>query len=401
MNLSDEMLRALDHIGYETPSPVQAGVIPLALDGYDVVGQARTGTGKTAAFSIPIIDQLSLPEEISQPQALIMVPTRELAMQVTGEVDRLSYKQNVHTVTVYGGQPIHGQIEKLKRGVQIVVGTPGRVLDHISRGTLILREVWCVVLDEADRMLDIGFRPDIERILARCDHPKRQTLLMSATVPPPIEHIAKRYMYEPKMLDFSPAEVAGDTIDQYYFTVEEHRKYPLLVRLIEREDPKQAIVFCRTKRRTDRVFQRLSDKFGGVESIHGDMPQSRRTRVMNQFREGKAKILIATDVIGRGIDVTTISHIINFDTPNYCDDYVHRIGRTGRMGREGVAYTFVSTEEGPQLTQIEKRINQLLQRDHIEGFDTGDPRSQAEEGPKKSAPASLMKRPPKRYRRGL
>lgn len=401
MDLSGSMLKALEHVGYEFPSPVQEGVIPLALDGYDVMGQARTGTGKTAAFAIPIIEQLASPDEIRKPQALVLVPTRELALQVTNEVERLSFGQQINTVAVYGGDPIHRQITRLKQGVQIVVGTPGRILDHIQRGTLDLRETWCVVLDEADRMLDIGFRPDIERILSRCTCENRQTLLMSATVPVEIQRLAKKYMYEPEMLDFSPEDITVDTIDQYYFTVEEDRKFELLERLLDREEPDQTIVFCRTRRRTDRLQQRLSKKLPAVEGIHGDMPQSRRTRVMKKFRESQVKILVATDVIGRGIDVTGVSHIINFDTPQYCDDYVHRIGRTGRMGREGVAYTFVSTEEGKLLTQIEIRVNQLLERGEMDGFETVAREPLEDRKDKKAPPASLMKRPPKRYRRGV
>jgi len=401
MDLSPSMLKALDHVGYEFPSPVQEGVIPLALDGYDVMGQARTGTGKTAAFAIPIIEQLAPSDEIRKPQALVVVPTRELALQVTNEVERLSFGQQINTVAVYGGDPIHRQITRIKQGVQIVVGTPGRMLDHIQRGTLDLRETWCVVLDEADRMLDIGFRPDIERILSRCTCDNRQTLLMSATVPVEIQRLAKKYMYEPEMLDFSPEDITVDTIDQYYFTVEEERKFELLERLLKREEPDQAIIFCRTRRRTDRLQLRLSKKLSGVEGIHGDMPQSRRTRVMKKFREAQVKILVATDVIGRGIDVTGVSHIVNFDTPQYCDDYVHRIGRTGRMGREGVAYTFVSTEEGKLLTQIEIRVNQLLERGEMDGFETVAREPLEDRKDKKAPPASLMKRPPKRYRRGV
>ncbi|MFP6750638.1 MAG: DEAD/DEAH box helicase [Pirellulaceae bacterium] len=401
MDLSSSMLKALEHVGYEFPSPVQEGIIPLALEGYDVMGQARTGTGKTAAFAIPIIEQLAPPDEIRKPQALVVVPTRELALQVTNEVERLSFGQQINTVAVYGGDPIHRQITRIKQGVQIVVGTPGRMLDHIQRGTLDLRETWCVVLDEADRMLDIGFRPDIERILSRCTCDNRQTMLMSATVPVEIQRLAKKYMYEPEMLDFSPEDITVDTIDQYYFTVEEDRKFELLERLLKREEPAQAIIFCRTRRRTDRLQLRLSKTISGVEGIHGDMPQSRRTRVMKKFREAQVKILVATDVIGRGIDVTGVSHIVNFDTPQYCDDYVHRIGRTGRMGRDGVAYTFVSTEEGKLLTQIEIRVNQLLERGEMDGFETVAREPLEDRKDKKAPPASLMKRPPKRYRRGV
>ncbi|MCA9173863.1 MAG: DEAD/DEAH box helicase [Planctomycetales bacterium] len=393
------MMSALAAAGYEEPTPIQAGLIPVALEGTDVVGQARTGTGKTAAFAIPILEQLAYPDEIPTPQALVLVPTRELAVQVRDEISKLSKGQPFQCVAVYGGKPIRGQIDKLRRNPSIVVGTPGRVLDHLSRGTLQLDELWCVVLDEADRMLDIGFRPDIEKILRNC--PKdRQTLLLSATVPPPIERLANRYMENPTKLDFSATDISAETIDQYYFTVDHDRKFDLLVKLLDREQPKQAIVFCRTKRGTDRIFRRLSKTLKEVDCIHGDMNQSGRDRVMQRFRDGSLRHLVATDVIGRGIDVSGISHIINYDVPEFCDDYVHRVGRTGRMGREGVAYTFVTTEEGHQLTRIEQRINRELIRDHMDGLELVATRETTTTS-NPPAPTSLMKRPRKRYRRGL
>lgn len=363
------MLAALKRAGYETPTPVQAGLIPLAFDGADVVGQAQTGTGKTAAFAIPILEMLDRGRGNTKPQALVLVPTRELAVQVSGEIHKLSHGDKTHCLAAYGGKPIRGQIDKLRRGVHIVVGTPGRVIDHLTRGTLDLCKIEFVVLDEADRMLDIGFRPDIEKILRRCPR-DRQTLLLSATVPPPIERLARRYMYEPEMLDFSPANITVDTIAQFYFTVDNDRKFDLLLKLLDREDPQQAIIFCRTKRGTERVYQRLTKRKRGTGCIHGDMTQSSRDRVMDGFRKNKVRILVATDVVGRGIDVSGISHIINFDVPEFCDDYVHRVGRTGRMGREGVAYTLVTPEEGAQLTRIEVRIDRLLERDEMRGFDS-------------------------------
>lgn len=407
LDLSDEMMAALKRAGYEQPTPIQAGLIPLAFEEEDVVGQAQTGTGKTAAFAIPILEQLAPRKEIHGPQALILVPTRELAVQVRDEFSKLAFGQHVSCVALYGGKPIRGQIEKLKRGAQVIVGTPGRVIDHISRKTLDLRDLWCVVLDEADRMLDIGFRPDIEKILRRCPD-DRQTLLLSATVPPPIERLAQRYMYKPQKLNFSPKEISVDTIDQHYFTVDAGRKFDLLVKLLVREDPKQAIVFCRTKRGTEKIYQRLSKREKGVASMHGDMAQRQRDRVMGKFREGKIRLLVATDVVGRGIDVSGVSHIINFDIPEFCDDYVHRVGRTGRMGREGVAYTFVAPEEGNQLTRIEQRINRQLSRDEIQGFSSAELKTMPEESEqndeRKQAVAELSpssRRSGKRYRRAL
>jgi ATP-dependent RNA helicase DeaD len=407
------MMSALEFAGYLEPTEIQAGLIPRALAGVDVLGQARTGTGKTAAFAIPIIERLEHNRDHRGPQALVLVPTRELAVQVREEFTKLSHSRKVHTVAVYGGKPIREQMEKLRRGVEVVVGTPGRVLDHIGRGTLRLEGLTTVVLDEADRMLDIGFRPDIEKILRRCPQ-SRQTLLLSATVPPPVERLARRYMRDPESLNFSPRDVAVETIEQHYFTVAPDRKMELLVRLLKRENPRQSIIFCRTKRGTEKVHRSLSKRLDGIDCIHGDLPQKARDRVMERFRENKVRHLVATDVVGRGIDVSNISHIINYDIPAFCDDYVHRVGRTGRMGREGVAFTFVTPEEGPELTRIEMRIERLLKRDEIEGFEAvsrsvpppaavpGAESAPAETVAPKSPPlVGRSGRPPRRIRRAL
>lgn len=378
------MLATLESIGYEVPSPVQAGVIPIALTGRDVLGQARTGTGKTASFAIPILETLVESEgKDRSPQALVLVPTRELAVQVTGECEKLAAKKRCRCVALYGGKPIKAQISKLERGADVVIGTPGRVIDHLSRGTLDLRGLRIAVLDEADRMLDIGFRPDIEKILRRCPN-SRQTLLLSATVAPGVKRLAERYMRDPEMLDFSPKSKSVDTIEQHYFTVDGNRKFDLLCKLIDREEPEQTIVFCRTKRGTDKLHEKLKrKKYINVDCIHGDMPQGARDRVMKKFRAGEVKLLVATDVVGRGIDVSGISHIINFDIPQSSDDYVHRVGRTGRMGREGVAFTFVTREEGDELTRIEMLINKVLIEDKIEGFEAVDPRAAQRQAPAK------------------
>ncbi len=405
------MMAALAEAEYFQPTPVQAGLIPRVLERVDVMAQARTGTGKTAAFGIPLLELLEERKRGEGPQALVLVPTRELAVQVRGEVQKLSHGRKTRCVALYGGKPIRGQIEKLQRGADIAVGTPGRVIDLISRRVLILNTLRCVVLDEADRMLDIGFRPDIEKILRQCPK-KRQTLLLSATVPASVERLARSYMIDPEILNFSSKDMSVDTIEQFYYTVEQDRKFELLEKLITREEPQQAIVFCRTKRGTDRVYRRLGKKHKGVDCIHGDMVQTARDRVMEKFRAGRVKILVATDVVGRGIDVTGISHIINYDMPQFCDDYVHRVGRTGRMGREGVAYSFVLPEEGAELTRIEIRINRLLHRDSIEGFEQAKERPvqtleekalEAEEAAKERAtkPTPPGGRSPRRYRRAL
>jgi len=381
LGLSAATLDAVDRAGYTTPTPVQAGLIPRALAGVDVLGQARTGTGKTASFVLPILERMHQPGRGGGPRALVLVPTRELAVQVKDEFEKLALGSKIHCVAVYGGKPIKGQIDKLAKHPAVVVGTPGRVLDHMSRGTISFSAIEMLTLDEADRMLDIGFRPDIEKILRRCPE-SRQTLLLSATVPPPVQKLATRYMRDPEIMDFSTNELAVETIEQRYFTVDPTRKFDLLERLLDREDPRQVIVFCRTKRGTDKIFEKLQRRrqrhsrsaADDVACIHGDLSQSIRDRVMKQFRDGTVKILVATDVVGRGIDVSSVSHIVNYDIPEFCDDYVHRVGRTGRMGREGIAFTFVSPEEGPQLTRIEIRIERLLKRDEIEGFEAFDRR---------------------------
>lgn len=372
LDLSKVMRRALKRGGYETPSPIQAKLIPPALDGHDVIGQARTGTGKTAAFSIPILELLDPLSQCKNPQALILVPTRELAEQVHQEMCKLAHGCKTAITVLAGGKHMRRQIRQLQEGTQVVVGTPGRVFDHIQRRTFKTHDLWCVVLDEADRMLDIGFRPAIERILRSC--PKdRQTMLLSATMPPEIQRLTKRYQEDPVHIDCSGKNISVETIEQRYFSVRQNEKYELLLKLLEREIPRQAIIFCRTKRGTDRLHLALGKSLAKHDElskaklacIHGDMNQRGRDRVFNDLRAGKVNILVATDVVGRGIDVSTVSHIVNYDIPLDCEDYVHRVGRTGRMGREGIAFTFVTADEGPQLTAIEANINRLLERDSI------------------------------------
>lgn len=368
LGLGPASLAAVEYVNYQTPSPIQAAFIPKAVSGADCIGQARTGTGKTAAFVLPILERID-PERPSV-QALVLTPTRELSEQVATECRRLSYTRPVHTACCVGGKQIRRQIDALKQGAQIVIGTPGRVLDLMSRKLLSFEDLRVAVLDEADRMLDIGFRPDIEKILRRCPT-ERQTLLLSATLPPPVERLAQRYMRSPVRVDLSKDQVAVDSVEQYYITVDRDRKLQTLVRLLMQERPRQAICFCRTKRGADHLHRRLSARLPGVSVIHGDLHQTVRDRAMKQFREGTTRLLIATDVVGRGIDVSSISHIINYDIPEYCDDYVHRIGRTGRLsGEAGFAFTLVCRDEGSQLTNIEMRINKMLPQYELTDFET-------------------------------
>jgi ATP-dependent RNA helicase DeaD len=372
LNLSDITLRALAKLGYEKPSPIQAKVIPWALEGYDVIGQARTGTGKTASFAIPILEQLDPLRVCPLPQALVLVPTRELAAQVHGEFVKLAYGCPTEILEVAGGKHMTRQQKALKSGTQVVVGTPGRVIDHIQQGTLKLSNIWCVVLDEADRMLDIGFRPDIERILRRCPD-NRQTLLLSATLAGEVQKLAERYLFEPIQVDCSQKGVTVDTIEQRYLNVSPERKFDILVKLLAREQPPQTIIFCRTKLGTAKLHNQLQKALRSVpglsemrlDTIHGNMNQSQRDSVFKSLRNGDIQILVATDVVGRGIDVSTVSHIVNYDLPDDCDDYVHRVGRTGRMGRDGIAFSFVSRGQGELLTEIEVRINRQLIADPL------------------------------------
>jgi ATP-dependent RNA helicase DeaD len=369
------MIRALKKIRYLTPSPIQAHLIPAALEGHDIIGQARTGTGKTAAFGIPLIEMLEA--RAKGPQAIILAPTRELVQQIVVELQHLADGQDVSICGIYGGEPIDRQLRSLSRGVDIVVGTPGRVLDHIERRTLHLGDIYHVVLDEADRMLDIGFRPDIERILRKVPNP-HQTLLLSATIGPEIRKLAQRYMFEPVELNLSKDELSVETIQQFYITVENDRKFELLLHLLERDQPRQCIVFTRTKRGADKLAERLRRRISGVATIHGDLAQTVRNRVMQGFRDGTIPVLVATDVVGRGIDVVGISHVINFDIPDDAENYLHRIGRTGRMGKDGLAYMFVCPDQGEPLTAIENLINKPIPNLQLEGFEGTTRRPKAE-----------------------
>ena len=373
LSLNPDVLAALVRIGYTDPTPIQAALIPEALAGRDVIGQAQTGTGKTAAFLVPFFNSWRDVEGAPGPQAIVLAPTRELVVQVAEEAAKLVPHENCRCVPIYGGQRMGKQLTALKRGVALIVGTPGRVLDHLKRGTMTFDHVRFAVLDEADRMLDIGFRPDIERILRRCPG-ARQTLLLSATMPPPVLALTQRYMMDPMHINMAPETVTVDAIRQSYVTVDEDNKFDLLMRLLETEEPRQSIIFCERKRWVEDVYRQLRLRVPRSACMHGDLSQSLRNRIMKGFRDGKIRHLVATDVVGRGIDVRNISHVINYDIPGDPENYVHRIGRTGRIGADGIAILFVTPEQGGALTDIEIFINKMIPEQLVEGFDAYVPR---------------------------
>ncbi|MBR2215087.1 MAG: DEAD/DEAH box helicase [Selenomonadaceae bacterium] len=337
-------------MGFEEPSPIQAKTIPLVLTGADVIGQAQTGTGKTAAFGIPTIEKIKETER--RIQALVLSPTRELAIQTAEELNKIGRYKRIFTLPVYGGQSIDRQIRALRRGVHILVGTPGRLLDHIQRGTVSLKDVRTLILDEADEMLDMGFIDDIETIVSSIPLADRQTLLFSATMPEPIERLAHRYMKEPQKIAVSKENLTVPLIEQFYY--ETRDKLEGLTRVLDGEDTGKTIVFCRTKRGVDDLTAALETRGYLSGGLHGDLSQQQRDRVMKKFREGKLDILIATDVAARGIDIDDITHVINYDIPQDHESYVHRIGRTGRAGRAGIAMTFIEPREYRQLRLIMK-----------------------------------------------
>lgn len=357
LHLDRKILAALKDMGFEEPSPIQKGAIPLALEGEDLIGQAQTGTGKTAAFGIPIIQKIN--EKDRHIQALVMSPTRELCIQVADEISKIGRTKRVRVLPVYGGQPIERQIRSLKRGIQAVIGTPGRLLDHIRRGTIDLEYVNFLVLDEADEMLDMGFVDDMENIIKNVP-PERQTMLFSATMPRPILSISKKYMRAPKMVAIHKEVVTAPTIDQYYY--ETRDKVDGLCRILDTTDDCKMIIFCRTKKGVDELVIALATRGYEAEGLHGDLSQNQRDRVMKKFRSGQVDILVATDVAARGLDIDNITHVVNFDVPSDSESYVHRIGRTGRAGNSGVALTFITPREFRQLKLIERSIKTKILR---------------------------------------
>ena len=363
MCLDTRIMRAIAEMGFEQPSPIQAQSIPIAVEGKDMIGQARTGTGKTASFGIPMLQRIN-PKDKNL-QAIVLCPTRELAIQSANEIRKLAkFLHGIKVLPIYGGQEISKQIRSLKGGVQIVIGTPGRVMDHLRRHTLKPQTVDIVVLDEADEMLNMGFREDIETILGQLPE-ERQTMLFSATMPKPILEIAKRYLHEPEIVKVIQKELTVPKIEQYYYEVNPRKKNEVLSRLLDMYDPSLSLVFCNTKRKVDELVADLKGRGYFAEGLHGDMKQSQRDRVMNGFRNGRTDILVATDVAARGIDVDDVEAVFNYDVPQDDEYYVHRIGRTGRAGREGRAFTLVVGKEIYKLKDIQRYCKTKIRRQPI------------------------------------
>ena len=360
LNLSKEVLDAVSDMGFEEMSPIQAQAIPYLMEGEDVIGQAQTGTGKTAAFGIPIVEQVDPAKNAVQ--AIVLCPTRELCIQVSQEISKLAkYKTGIRVLPIYGGQPIDRQIRSLKKGIQIVIGTPGRVMDHIRRKTLKLDDVRMFVLDEADEMFDMGFREDIEFVLNYIPG-ERQSLFFSATMAPEILRFAKKYQAEPKIVKIQHKEMTVPKVDQFYYELKSFMKSEILSRVLDIYNPKLSVVFCNTKRMVDELTTDLQSRGYFADGLHGDLKQTQRDVVMNKFRKGTIDILVATDVAARGIDVDDVDLVVNYDIPQDNEYYVHRIGRTARAGREGTAISFVTSRDYNNLRDIQKYTKTTIER---------------------------------------
>jgi ATP-dependent RNA helicase DeaD len=381
LELTEPLSKAINKMGFEEATPIQGLTIPLAKEGKDLIGQAQTGTGKTAAFGIPMIEKFHIDEP--NIQGLVVTPTRELAIQVAEELNKIGEFKGVRALPIYGGQEIFRQIKALKRKPHIIVGTPGRLLDHIRRRTVRLGHVGTVVLDEADEMLNMGFIEDIESILKEVPG-KRQTLLFSATMPGPIQKLAEKFMEHPEVVRTKSKEMTVPNIEQQYFQVHEKQKFDVLCRLLDIHAPDLAIVFGRTKRRVDELDEALNKRGYSARGLHGDLNQARRDRVMGQFKNKQIEILIATDVASRGLDISGVTHVFNFDIPQDPESYVHRVGRTGRAGNAGLAVTFITPREGDHLKTIERLTKHKITQKQVPTF------SEAIEGQQKLAVEKLL-----------
>jgi len=357
--LSKAVIKAVSGMGFEEATSIQELAIPIALKGKDIIGQAQTGTGKTAAFGIPIIEKCDPHQGFVQ--GLVITPTRELAIQVAEELNSLGYYSNIRALPIYGGQNIERQIKALKNKPQIIVATPGRLMDHMRRKLIRLQRLTTVILDEADEMLNMGFREDIETILSEVPD-VRQTMLFSATMPQPIQDLAHRFMQEPEFIRIKAKEITVSSTEQYCYKVHEKEKFDALCRLLDLHSPEAAIVFARTKRRVDELSDALIKRGYFAEAIHGDLTQPQRDSAMHKFKNGSTEILVATDVAARGLDIGSVTHVYNFDIPQDPDSYVHRIGRTGRLGKPGIAATLVSSREMNHIAVIERSIKRSIIR---------------------------------------
>lgn len=363
LGLSEPVLKSIDDMGFEEPTPVQERAIPALLQGRDIIAQALTGTGKTAAFGIPLVERLAIKKRV--PQAIVLAPTRELTVQVAEQLNHIGRRRGLLLVPIYGGQPIERQLRALRHGVHAIVATPGRLMDHMRRGTINLSTVVMLVLDEADVMLDMGFLDDVEYVMAHLPT-DRVTALFSATMPEPILKLARSYMREPEIIRLSrPQALTVPETTQVYYEVPFPRKFDALCRVLDAKRPDRALVFCATKRMVDEVVERLQGRGYLAEGLHGDVSQPVREKVLRAFRDGKSEVLVATDVAARGLDIPDVSPVVNFDIPPDPEYYVHRIGRTGRLGRRGEAITFVNPREMRELRIIERVTGSRIRREQV------------------------------------
>ena len=368
LGLHATVLQAVRDAGYETPTPIQAQAIPLIMKGRDVMGLAQTGTGKTAAFTLPIVDRLI--DGPRRTRVLVLTPTRELCVQVEESVQKYARHAELNVLSVYGGVPLDPQEKALRAGVDIVVATPGRLIDHLERQNVVFDDLEVLVLDEADRMLDMGFAPQINRIVA--DVPSyRQTLLFSATMPPEVEALARKYLRKPIVVQVGRRSSAASTVTHAVYPVPRDRKSALLAELLKAEALDSVLVFTRTKHGADRVVRHLEKEQIEATAMHADKTQPQRTRALQDFKSGKVRVLVATDIAQRGLDISGITHVVNYDVPQQAEDYVHRIGRTGRAAKEGDAFTFMSPDEIAMVRQIERVIGQPIPRISVPGYDFG------------------------------
>ncbi len=368
MGLHETVLQAVRDAGYERPTPIQAQSIPLVMKGRDVMGLAQTGTGKTAAFTLPIVDRLI--DGPRRTRVLVLTPTRELCVQVEESVQKYARHADLSVVSVYGGVPLDPQEKKLRSGVDIVVATPGRLIDHLERQNVVFDDLEVLVLDEADRMLDMGFAPQINRIVS--DVPSyRQTLLFSATMPPEVEALARKYLRKPVVVQVGRRSSAASTVTHAVYPVPRDRKSALLAQLLKEVALDSVLVFTRTKHGADRVVRHLEKENVEATAMHADKTQPQRTKALEDFKSGKVRVLVATDIAQRGLDISGITHVVNYDVPQQAEDYVHRIGRTGRAAKEGDAYTFMAPDEIAMVRQIERVIGQPIPRISVPGYDFG------------------------------